>query len=548
MNIIKLSFILIHLNLLGSAILNAQSHQEWVSVYSLGYDLPYSMTIIPNTGNIVIAGAADAGVVAASSYFAICYNPLGVQQWASGFISPNSEASNSARSICMANNSDAIATGYSRLLGESTITTVRYDANGNLVWRLLYGNRSVGNSISVNQSWITYCVVSGESRHNINASSDYITILYDLNGGIFWVQSYDGPSNGSDVAVSNVFSTSGFDHAIYVTGKSFDSTANFDYATIKYNLNGDEAWVRRYNGTGNGIDQAVKVCTDPFGNAYVTGNSLGNSSGYDIATIKYNSSGTIQWVQRFNGTGNGTDSVTAMAVDYDGNVFVTGYSSGNGTGFDLSTIKYNTDGNVAWMQSYSGPADGRDGASAIALDGLGNVFVTGNSMGAGSGKDFITIKYTSDGNEAWVQRYNGQANNDDIATCIAVDNTQNVYISGSSTAALGLTLTTVKYSQGPTYVSTSGNEIPEHFSLHQNFPNPFNPVTRIRFELPESINTVLSVYDISGKEVKNLVNEFKNAVSYEVAFDASEYSGGIYFFTLVADGKFIDAKSMILLK
>lgn len=85
------------------------------------------------------------------------------------------------------------------------------------------------------------------------------------------------------------------------------------------------------------------------------------------------------------------------------------------------------------------------------------------------------------------------------------------------------------------------------FQLSQNYPNPFNPVTNIQFDLPKEGLVTLKVYDVLGREVKNIVNEFKPAGSYIVSFDGSELSSGIYFYRLEA-GDFIQVKRMILIR
>src|SRR5574341_2530523 len=87
------------------------------------------------------------------------------------------------------------------------------------------------------------------------------------------------------------------------------------------------------------------------------------------------------WVRRYNGRGNGVDSATALAVDDSGNVYVTGGSFGNGTFLDYATIKYGSNGNILWVRTYDGPASGDDIATAIEVDGKGNVYVTGTSDG-----------------------------------------------------------------------------------------------------------------------------------------------------------------------
>jgi len=89
--------------------------------------------------------------------------------------------------------------------------------------------------------------------------------------------------------------------------------------------------------------------------------------------------------------------------------------------------------------------------------------------------------------------------------------------------------------------------IPLLYRLEQNYPNPFNPSTKIVYSIPKTQYTILKVFDILGKEVKTLVNETKPAGIYEVEFDGSNLSSGIYFYKLETEG-FIETKRMILIK
>ena len=89
--------------------------------------------------------------------------------------------------------------------------------------------------------------------------------------------------------------------------------------------------------------------------------------------------------------------------------------------------------------------------------------------------------------------------------------------------------------------------IPEKFSLSQNFPNPFNPSTKIQFTLSSQQNTTLKIYDILGNEIETLVSGIKPAGVYEVMLDATNLPSGVYFYKLQA-GEFVGTKKMILLR
>jgi len=99
----------------------------------------------------------------------------------------------------------------------------------------------------------------------------------------------------------------------------------------------------------------------------------------------------------------------------------------------------------------------------------------------------------------------------------------------------------------PVGISPVNSEIPSKYMLYDAYPNPFNPVTNIRFEIPLSGNVKISVYDIEGKEVTILLNEFISPGKYEVQFDGGNFSSGVYFFSIVS-GNFLSTKKLVLVK
>jgi len=207
-----------------------------------------------------------------------------------------------------------------------------------------------------------------------------------------------------------------------------------------------EDWVRRYNGPGNSFDWANAIALDNSGNVYVTGISQDSGTGRDYATVKYDSSGVEQWVATYNGPGNSSDGAYAIGLDNLGNVYVTGVSEGSGTGSDYATVKYNSSGVEQWVARYNGPANSYDVAYAIAVDNLGNIYVTGSSEASGlDNYDYATIKYNALGVEQWVARYDTSGGTWDDAYAIALDNAGNVYVTGKSISARGFGYVTVKY-------------------------------------------------------------------------------------------------------
>jgi hypothetical protein len=265
------------------------------------------------------------------------------------------------------------------------------------------------------------------------------------SAGIAWESRYNGPGNGDDYAYAIARDDSG---NIYVTGGSYGSGGDEDYATIKYYPSGEVAWVRRYNGIGFNHDRAYAMALDNLNNIYVTGGSYGQGTSFDYVTIKYYPNGDTGWVRRYDGPGNAEDFAQAIAVDDSNNVYVTGYSLGNGTYEDYATVKYYPNGDTAWVRRYDGPADYTDRAMAISIDRFGHICVTGVSYSNETYFDYATIMYYPNGDTAWVRRYNGAENSDDCANAIATDEAGNVFVTGQS----DMDFVTIKY-------DSSGNEL-----------------------------------------------------------------------------------------
>jgi len=379
----------------------ATAQEVWVARYNgpgNAGDTAWAVAV-DASGNVYVTGAS-VGSGTGKDYATIEYNSSGIQQWVARYNGPG--------------NSDDVA------------TAIAVDGSGNVY-------------------------VTGYSTGS-SSGFDYATIKYDASGTQKWVARYDGTGNGNDYAFSIAVDGLG---NVYVTGFSTGPASGYDYATIKYNSSGTRQWVARYDGPAHANDYANAIAVDGSGNVYVTGGSGGSGVGCvpacdDYATIKYNSSGRQQWVARYNGSGNGSDDAQAIAIDSSGNVYVTGISwGGSGTFDDYATVKYDTSGTQQWVARYNGPGNSEDVGRAIAVDASGNVYVTGESTGSGSGYDYATIKYNSSGTQQWVDRYNGPGNgNDEIVSpgAIAIDGSGNAYVTGESTNLNGdYDYATIKY-------------------------------------------------------------------------------------------------------
>ncbi len=289
--------------------------------------------------------------------------------------------------------------------------------------------------------------------------------VFHAQVSVEWAVTYSGSAPETvDAAYAIVVDRVG---NVYVTGGSGVALTESDYATIKYNRYGDSLWVRRYNDSTQVFAGGGDIALDKWGNVYVTGvpftikydsssnllwvtnNDVSNirialdDSGYvyvvgtklrEIYTTKLDTNGTILWQARFEQLDPGGNEAYDMVLDPWGNVIVVGemYVPG-GNHYDYITLKYSPQGDTLWTRSYNGgggPSVPLDIPHAVAVDAWGNIYVTGMSRGMGTGTDYLTIKYSADGDQRWTARYNGPNNAGDSGCDITVDSEGNVYVTG----------------------------------------------------------------------------------------------------------------------
>ncbi len=424
--------------------------------------------------------------------------------------------------------------------------TIKYNSNGVEQWVARYNGPGNGNdmafAIATDNTGNIY--VSGGS-YSSGTDYDYATVKYNSSGDTVWVRRYNGPGNSADEAYAIAVDSAG---NVYVTGYSRNTSSHGseDYATIKYNSSGIEQWVTRYNGSGDGEDRALSLTLDGQTNVYVTGYSIGSGTNYDYATIKYNSAGGTVWAKRYNGLGNNDDEAYAVALDGQANVYVTGYSIGSGTDYDYATIKYNSAGDTVWVRRYNGPGNSDDEASALALDGQANIYVAGYSTDSGT-DDYAIVKYNSSGVQQWVVRYNGPGNSDNWANAIAVDGAGNIYVTGRSVGSgTDFDYATIKYVQTIQGLEEKCSSISASGIQLKVYPNLAKSLSNIRYSLPKDSRISLQLYDISGRLVKTFVNEQKKQGNYSATLNSKTLSAGIYFLSLATEKQRIIERLVVI--
>ncbi len=520
---------------------NTQVSQQWVKRYnSTGTANDYAKAITYDAaGNVYVTGSAN------NNYLTIKYSPEGDTLWKAVYAGPAND-DDTPNSIFVDAGGNVYVTGASfGNSSENDYATIKYDASGTQLWVQRYNGTNNDNdeavSVAVDGSGNVY---AGGWSSTLNGSTDFVIVKYSSAGSQLWARSYNGPAGGNEFMSKMIIDAAG---NIYAAGRS-RGASNDDFLTLKYNSSGILLWSARLDGNGNGNDAAVSLTVDNMGSVIVTGYTFGNGTAKDYTTVKYNNAGVQQWIKNYNRISASEDIPVGIVSDQQGNVYITGYCTGlNTTSLDYMTVAYSSNGTQLWAKSFnSGLLGVDDKASSIDIDGSGNIYVTGSTISSGTDFDYGTVKYSPAGDVLWSIIYESALSVNDNAIMVKADNNGNVYVTGTSSGFSGIDYLTVKYSQ-PIGITPIGTEVPDGFSLGQNYPNPFNPITNIKIQMPNSGLVKLTVFDISGKEVAVLVNEELNAGTYNVDFDASHLASGTYFYRMEAIG-FTDVKKMILVK
>jgi uncharacterized delta-60 repeat protein len=353
-------------------------------------DRPAAIAVGPD-GSIYVAGSSNY-FSRHSDYTTVKYSPAGVEQWVRRHNASDS-ATDVATTLAVAATGDIVVSGYSGSYPDYDILTIRYNSAGDTVWTRRYAGPGGG----VDRPWAMATdgtgnvYVCGQSCASVGSpdSSDMLTLKYGSDGTELWAVRWAGPRGGPDAALGIAVDSTGNVHVCGFTDAAAGGSA--DFVTLKYNAVGDTVWSRTLNGPGNASDTARAIALDRFGNVCVAGACRGESSGQDYATVRYDSDGASQWVRYYDHE-LGDDAVSAVAVDREGSVYVTGRSQGSLGGIDFLTVKYNAGGDSLWTARYDDD-QGFDAAAAIAVDTAGYVHVAGTSWNGYSQEDYATVKY-----------------------------------------------------------------------------------------------------------------------------------------------------------
>lgn len=535
--------------------------QQWYNTYNgqaNSDDRGYGI-VADSYGNIYTAGYTT-NLTSGIDIIVLKHSNSGQFLWKAEYSGPGNQT-DKPNSIVIDNSGIIYVTGYTTLSGGNIdFITLKINLNGAQQWAKTFN----GTGNQEDKAWGIVadnsgnCFVTGTSKSS-SSGTDIVTIKYNTNGNAIWTKSYDAPAHKDDegrkIAIDG-------GNNIYVAGFGEYSSGNFDFLLLKYNSGGSQQWVKNYNGNSGGTDKAWGLVVDADDYIHITGESQGNNQKTDIATLRYNSSGTLKWTHRFNGIENLDDRPYGIVVDeITESVIITGTTGTNNRGLDIAALRINkTTGELNWSKYFNGEGNNDDIPYDIVMahSETNPHFLIAGTTKSGAlqqDQDICVVSYSVNGNLLKSSVYNGNADQEDGAFGIAIDQNDNYFLAGytgvitdNSSMAVSYDIITTKYDRiSFVGIITPLVNVPENFYLSQNYPNPFNPETVISFGIPENSNVNISVYDVNGRLVNNPVNTYLTKGSYNLSFSGSQLSSGIYFYRINA-GRYAETKTMILVK
>ncbi|MBK9191567.1 MAG: T9SS type A sorting domain-containing protein [Crocinitomicaceae bacterium] len=399
------------------------------------------------SGNTYVTGTSYNG----TSYdiVTVKYDSDGNEIWRTPF---GGSGIDEANAITLDGNNDVIVTGSTFIsASDYDLCVIKYNGiTGAIIWSTVNAGSTLydsGEDVTVDGS--NDVVVTGSQA--VSASDvNWIVQKYNgTTGASIWVQTGGGTLNdmGKVVAVD----AAGF---VYVAGhREFSSgTTYFDFLLLKFNAGGGAPIVNITQDSGFGkLDTPHAMKLDASGNIYIGGQGFTTVvDEEDYLLMKFNNAGTFQWLQMYAGDSEALDRINALDIDLtSGNVFVTGRSKSNASSEDYHTMAYNSAGTLLWEQSYSSAGLEFDEATDIVLGASGNLYVTGYSYRAGTNNDYTTLKYDLSGNLIWETSFDGPSSLSDQAIKMKLDPIENIFVTGKSHGgtATNLDYSTIKYCQ-----------------------------------------------------------------------------------------------------
>lgn len=414
----------------------------------------------------------------------------GAERWIYLYLTPGN-TSDVAKSITCGSDGNVYAAGQSNCCGIFLdLLVISLDANGTERWKYRSDSTTYVwddvSSIVYGPDGNLYIVGSCDVLGGVG---DFAVLSLDANGNERWLYRRNGSASSIDWAESVVF---GPDNRIYACGRSGEMASSDDFIVVCLDQNGIEQWVYTYNGPGNNVDRAHALICGNDGNIYIAGEC--ESSNTDFLVISLDADGNERWIYRYNGIGNGCDG--AYDIVDDGTIYATG-TTWTGTQYaDIIVVGLDQSGIEQWIYTYNG-SSGRnyDYSDNIRSGQDGNLYIAGSSHFSNDldNSECLAICIDTSGSEQWVYRYSGSEPLRDMFRSVTYGTGGDAFFAGLSHDSLTETNFTI--------VKINTQTMIKEYIVNRKTTNQYGP-TILNGSLILPSNKKCRVIDISGRVVE----------------------------------------------
>lgn len=446
------------------------------------------------------------------------------------------------QSVVEAKKGGFVITGFTSLepQGLTDVLIIRTDVNGDTIWTRSYGTSVYDGGLSIIETYDHNYVIAGVT-FSFHPDTNYIYLIkINDEGDTLWTRNLS-TTYGSWVYDIKQVSDSGF----VMTGFTLpESGFELQLLMLKTDFMGHLSWYKTYGTLEE--SRGYSVTEVPGQGFAVSGNTLNWGRDHYLWLLKTDYQGDTLWTRMYPDPYASTGEYLQLTAD--GGFIITGMGVSHlHESWDLFLIKTDHTGEIEWCQSIGGYD--WDGGNYVEQTSDGGYFVGGYTFSYGEGGvDFYFVKTDQDGILEW-QKTVGQFSSEwGMNALIASDG---CFVQAGNTWSYGQSNEQVYLVKLlPDFVDVEegdGNTTPNTFHLSQNFPNPFNPSTTVRYSLPKQSDVRIEIYNILGQIVTTLLDDNKEAGYHTIAWQASDFPSGVYFARLEAGGRSENVK-MVLLK
>jgi hypothetical protein len=413
--------------------------------------------------------------------------------------------------------------------GEDDIWFIKTDENGNTIWTKTYGDSTGEVGYSVQQTNDGGYIIVGYTDSFGSGEDDVWLIKTDENGDSLWTKTFGGSGDEEGFSVDQTVD-GGYIIAGYTT--SFGSSEK-DVWLIKTDTVGNLIWHMVLESISESYSEHVHQTSD---SGYVVAGTL--SSPPRPFLIKTNSSGDTLWTRILEVGTIPRNGKCVIETNDNGYIFLA-------SGWGVYLFKLDDLGNTIWMNNYEKGWFGGWGSS-LDLTNDGGYIISGKTE-SNTAYDVWVIKTNEFGDTSWTKTLGGVADDWEGNIQQTSDNGYTIVGSTYSFGAGASDIWLIKLKPDSPSIIHNYSRLITEYVLTQNYPNPFNPTTKIKYSVPQTSNIVIKIFDILGNEIETLVNEERQAGTYEITWYVENLPSGVYFYQLQA-GNFVETKKMILMK